>query len=153
RAAGELARDGDCRDLWGEIYPKLTQEIPGLLGAVTSRGEALTLRLSLVFALLDRSPAIRPEHLKAALAVWQYCEDSARIIFGKKAGDPLADRILSLLRNAESGEMTRTAISNALGRNQKAERIETALDLLKRLGLAWCFQRETEGRAVEIWTG
>ena len=48
-----------------------------------------------IYAVLDGSDGvIRPVHLKAALAMWQYYEDSARFIFGDSIGDPVADTIL-----------------------------------------------------------
>ena len=48
----------------------------------------------MLYALLDGSAVIRLEHLQAALAIWRYCEESARLIFGDKLGDPDADVIL-----------------------------------------------------------
>jgi hypothetical protein len=148
---GEINRSEEFRRRWAEVYPALSTEHPGLLGAVIGRAEALTLRLSLLYALLDRSPLLREEHLRAALAIWQYAEDSARLVFGEKAGDPLSNRILGHLRQAEAGRLSRTDISNKLGRHQKAERIDEALDTLRRLGLADRTQQETEGRRIEIW--
>src|SRR4029453_5539785 len=70
------------------------------VGAVLSRAEAQVLRLSVVYALLDKTAAIGVTHLGAALAVWEYCEDSAHLIFGARLGDPTADRILKARRNA-----------------------------------------------------
>ena len=42
-------------------------------------------------ALLVKFNIVCVEHLRAALAVWQPCEDSARFIFGAALGDPVAD--------------------------------------------------------------
>jgi len=67
--AGELSRDDDARALWAEVYPELSAGKLGLFGAVTARAEAQVLRLSALYALLDRSTLIRPAHLVAALAV------------------------------------------------------------------------------------
>ncbi len=39
-------------------------------GAITARGEAHTLRLSMIYALADQSDVIQRPHLQAALAVW-----------------------------------------------------------------------------------
>ena len=44
----------------------------GLWDAVASRAEAQTLRLSMIFALLDGLSTIDEAHLRAALAVWRY---------------------------------------------------------------------------------
>ncbi len=72
-------------------------------------------------------------------------------MFGKKAGDALANKILEFLSQSEGGRLSKTEISNKLGRHQKAERIDEALDTLRRLGLAECIQQETEGRPIELW--
>ena len=77
------------------------------------------MRLACLYVLQDRSPVVRREHLESALAVWRYCEDSARFIFGDALGDPVADEILRALRRADDG-LTRTEINNLLGRNRAA---------------------------------
>jgi hypothetical protein len=74
--------DRNAREKWYRAYEALAKENPGLLGAVTSRGEAQVVRLALIYALLDKSTHILKEHLDAALALWEYCEESARFIFG-----------------------------------------------------------------------
>lgn len=84
--------------LWEEVYTLLSADRPGLTGALTARAEAQTLRLAAIYAAIDGSPVIKSPHLQAGLAVWQYCEDSVRCIFGDRVGDPLAERILELLR-------------------------------------------------------
>src|SRR5439155_26474976 len=72
RTAVEFARTvevvefgADARDEWASVYPALSAGRPGLLGAVTARAEAQTMRLALMYALLDRSPKMRLEHLRA----------------------------------------------------------------------------------------
>jgi hypothetical protein len=77
RTAGEIKRDQEAGELWHEVYPQLSRDRVGLYGAVTSRAEAHTLRLSCLYALLDRSTVVRLPHLAAALEVWRYCEDPA----------------------------------------------------------------------------
>jgi hypothetical protein len=63
-----------------------------LLGAV-KRAEAQVMRLGLVYAVLDRSPWIRYEHLRAALAIWDYVRASAKHVFGASLANPRADEI------------------------------------------------------------
>ena len=36
----------------GAVYPQLVGEVPGLLGALTARAEAQTIRMALIYALL-----------------------------------------------------------------------------------------------------
>jgi hypothetical protein len=138
-------------DLREATYPRLTAVRPGALGMVTSRAEAHSLRLSLLFALMDRSDRIETEHLEAALAVWAYAERSAAYVFGDSTGDRDADRILEALRAAPLG-MTRHDIRRGLfGDNRSAETIAAKLGLLLRLVLVRRESFETGGRPAERW--
>jgi hypothetical protein len=150
REVGEIKRDDQARAAWREIYAALSAPQPGMLGAVLARAEAQVMRLSCNYALLDKSATMGLEHLKAALALWEYCERSARFIFGDALGDPTADTILTALR-ANSGGLTWTEISGLLGRNKPASQIDRALDVLASLGLATFQREETDGRATERW--
>jgi hypothetical protein len=151
RGLGEVGRDEDARALWREVYAQLSADRPGLTGAMLGRAEAHVLRLSLLYAVLDKAPAVGAPHLMAALAVWDYCEASVRKVFGDALGDPVADDLLRLLRGAPDG-LTRWEISNALGRNVASDRIGRALALLAENGLAR-MQRQSEGpgRPAERW--
>jgi hypothetical protein len=154
RKAGdtEIRRDDTARVLWAAVYPELTKGLPGLLGAATSRAEAQVLRLSAVYAILDCSLLIRVEHLRAALAVWDYCLASAKFIFGDATGDPVADRIRNALLDAGAEGVSRTKIRDLLGRHASADRIAQALSQLAALGIASRHSVTTDGRSVELWT-
>ena len=108
------------------------------------------MRLACLYALQDMSYVVRPEHLMAALALWQYCEASARYIFGQRLGDPVADELLTALRNHPDG-MTRTNIRDWFGRNRKAYEIDRALRVLAKQGLARMEDEKTSGRPAERW--
>jgi len=147
---GRVEMTNAAREQWGAVYSKLTAAQPGLLGAVVARGEAQVVRLALVYALLDGAGEIDVPHLKAALAVWEYCEASAAFIFGDLLGDPVADEIARALQHAPEG-MSRTAIRDLFGRHRSADRIGAALALLTTKGRARLESRTTGGRPVEIW--
>jgi hypothetical protein len=102
-----ISIDPDADDLWEAVYYAIPQD-PGAFGAVTGRAAPHILRLALIYASLDRSTAIRVPHLKAALEVWRYSEDSARFIFGDQTGNAEADAILFALREAGDHGLTRT---------------------------------------------
>lgn len=151
RTAGELKRDPEARELWADVYPQLTRDRMGLFGAVTGRAEAITLRLSMLFALMDCSAEIRVPHLAAALDVWRYCEASAAFIFGNSLGDQTADAILRALQNRPEG-MTRTDLRDLFGRNKSSADIQRALSALLQHGKARCdADTETGGRPGETW--
>lgn len=125
-----------ARPLWVRAYDALAIERPGLLGAITQRAEAQVVRLALLYALLDGAAVIEVPHLKAALAVWDYCERSASYIFGDAIGDSTADRILDELRAAGSRGLTGTEIRDLFQRHATRQRLADALDLLVRQGRA-----------------
>jgi len=151
RTVGLIKRDDAARELWGRVYPDLSEGQPGLVGAVTSRAEAQVLRLSMLYALLERSGEIRLPHLVAALALWDYCEKSARWIFGDALGDAVADAILRELRRLGEKGLTRSQISGLFGRHRTATEIELALALLLEKGLAHSESAGTDGRTAEVW--
>ncbi|MGI6154164.1 MAG: DUF3987 domain-containing protein [Christensenellaceae bacterium] len=142
--------DEEAFQAWDKIYPYLTREIPGLLGSITARGEAQVKRLSCIYALLDADHEIRIQHLKAALALWEYAEASSEHIFGEALGDSTADTILEALRNSPGG-MSRTDISKLFNRHKTAAQIQQALSLLQRNELAQPQTFTTDGRAKEVW--
>jgi len=147
-ATGRLERDAAARQRWADVYPSLAQGRPGLLGAVLARAEAHVLRLSLLYALLDRSTVIGLPHLESALALWAYVERSAEYVFGNATGDPIGDTIADALA---ASDLTRTQIRDLFGRHESAGRIEAALGLLLSSGRARTYTQQTGGRPVETW--
>jgi hypothetical protein len=150
RRVGELKRDEEARAIWQAVYPELSEGKPGLLGAVISRAEAQVMRLACLYALQDMSYVVTPDHLTAALALWEYSEASARYIFGQRLGDPIADEMIAALRKHPHG-MTRTEIRDWFGRNRKAYEIDRGLTLLANQGLARKEEIQSGGRPIERW--
>jgi len=146
----EIKRDQEAGELWHEVYPQLSRDRVGLHGAVTSRAEAHTLRLSCLYALLDRSTVVRVPHLAAALELWRYCEDSCRFIFGDALGDLTADTIRAALRRNPNG-LTRTEISSLFDRHKPADQVTRALELLRSQKMAEFRSSMTKGRPEERW--
>jgi hypothetical protein len=150
--AGGTGWDSDASALWEAEYRRLSTPAPGLMGSMTARAAPIVLRLSLIYSLLNRSECISESHLRAALEVWRYCEESAKFIFGERLGDVTADRILHALRAGGELGITRTDISSALRRNTPAHEIERALSVLDAAGLAEMqVEPTTGGRPVERW--
>ena len=143
--------DDDARAMWAQIYKELSADKPGLLGAVTARGEAQTIRLAMVYAMLGGGMVIEPEHLEAGLAVWKYCEASAERIFGDATGDPLTDSLVAALKNAGAEGLTRTQIRDLFSRHESGARIDSVLADLLTSGRAHCEMRATAGRPTEYW--
>jgi hypothetical protein len=150
REVREMRRDRDAQGIWERVYPELTADRPGLLAAVTARSDPQVLRLSMLYALLDQSPTIRTEHLRAALAVWDYCYASAKFVFGDALGIPEADEIRHALRETPEG-LSRTEIRDLFGRHKSSKQIADALDTLQGQGIAESILLPGEGRSVEVW--
>jgi hypothetical protein len=142
-----------AKELWEEVYGDLSEGRCGLFGAVVSRAEAYVRRIATVYAVLDLSEEVKVAHQLAALAIWQYCEQSAYLIFGDKTGDRLADELLEALRDAGEEGMTRNDIHDYFGRNQKSPRLGSVLRDLKRQGLARMEKEKSDGpgRPTERW--
>lgn len=150
RAMGELKRDEGAKKIWCAVYSQLSDGVPGLLGAITSRAEAQVMRLACLYALLEGGTEIKAMHLRAALAVWDYCEASARFIFGDALGDSIADTILLALRSSPAG-LTRTDISQLFQGNRDRHQIGHAFGILLEYGLVQNVPEETGGRKAERW--
>jgi hypothetical protein len=147
----EIARDPEAKKLWRDVYPRLSEAQPGMSGAVVARAEAQVMRLSAVYALLDKSSLIRPEHHQAAMAVWRYCEQSAKWVFGTNTGDRNADKILAALRHAPNG-MTKTEISGEVfNRHAPSAAIDEALRLLYGLKMVNYKIESTAGAPTQRW--
>ena len=150
---GRLEWSEDGRAAWAAVYGALSGEIPGMAGALLARAEAQVLRMAGLYAVLNRSREISAEHLGAALAVWEYCEDSSTGIFGGRFGDPIADALLKELRQEPEG-LSKSELSNLLGRNASAARLETALNLLLSSGRVQVFERKAvsgKGRPAQVY--
>ena len=146
-----MNRDEEAGELWNEVYGQLTRDRVGLYGAVTSRAEAHTLRLSCLYALLDRSADVRVPHLAAALEVWRYCEDSCRFIFGDSLGDITADDD-SCRPSAQSGWLDAHGNQPAsLIATSRPDQVTRALELLRSQKMAEFKSRPTKGRPAERW--
>jgi hypothetical protein len=140
----------EAKALWKEVYSELSADKPGMLGKITARAEAQVVRLALLYALLDCSKEITVEHLRAALAVWEYSEASCRYIFNDTFDDPIANRIFSELKTSPNG-LTRTEISNLFGRNLNKEKIEKSLNHLKQTNKVRVSYEDTNGRSIQRW--
>jgi hypothetical protein len=139
-----------ARELWQDRYPALSQGRPDLYGAATSRAEAQVLRLSAIYAALDCSAVVDASHLHAALAVWDYCQASARLFFDVAPIDPTARRISEALNAAPEG-LTKGQISALFHRHVSRERIDLALQQLSSLGAVTRHIEAGRGRPSTLW--
>lgn len=148
--AEEVTLDNEARQIWGDIYGSLSEGKPGMCGALLARAEAYVRRLSAIYALLDGTAVIGHQHMKAAVALWQYAEDSVAWIFGDKLGDPIMDTILDALKAASNG-LTDSQISDLFGRHESASRLSAAKGRLQAQSRIYSHEVETSGRPKTKW--
>jgi hypothetical protein len=145
-----FSRTPAARELWNDCYAALSQGREDAYGAATSRAEAQVLRLSAIYAALDSSPLIDACHLQAALAVWDYCCASARLLFDTAPIDPTARRISQALDVTPEG-LSRVQIRALFNRHVSKERIDLALEQLMTLGLINSETSAGRGRPATLW--
>jgi len=135
----ELHRTGPARDLWVTEYKRRFEERRGQtespVKSLLARWHANSARLSVIYALLDSCLEIDEVHVRAALAVWDYVEDSTRYVFGSESGDRDLGRLMEYIDNSAGGR-TRTDISVDLfaKHKTKAELDQLLAKLLARGG-------------------
>lgn len=121
-------------DFWASVYAGIaTKELPGLPGACINRGEAHCRRLAMIFALLRRQRSVGLEDMVAAVDFWGFCDASAQVLFSGCTTEPLAVRILDLLR-ARQRPLSKSEIHRALSNNAGGEDVARAVDELVAVG-------------------
>jgi len=131
-ACGEMQFDSEASDLWDRRYPKLTEDHSGALGAVTARAEAQVLRMALLYAVMDKDAKdIGLPHLRAAIAMWEYCFASARYIFGDAEAHPEVNKLLAALSKRD---LSLTDINGLFSGHKSKSAIKALLDRLQATG-------------------
>jgi hypothetical protein len=109
----------------------------GMLGDILARGIPTVLRLSMIYAALDKAKLVDVIHLKAAHALWNYSVASACWIFGDNVGNWRADAIIQALRREGPMGMTRTRISEEVfHRKASKAQLDQAFATLMEYGQA-----------------
>jgi len=152
REVGEIKKSESAKELWAEVYPELSNGRPGLLGAVTSRAEAQVMRISCIYALLDRSSVVKREHMIAALSLWDYSFRSCQYIFDGKAAKKDLMKLLDKLVEVKPGGLSRTEIQSLFQRHKSKAEVDNMLNSLLEAGIAVPRTVETNGRPTEIWS-
>ena len=153
RQVGLMTRDTEAEALWRAVYHDLSEEKSGLAGAILGRAEPQVMRVACIYSCLDHSSVVTSSHLEAALAFWDYAEQSSRFIFGDLKGDPALDRAIDALKQA--GRMTVTDIHNLFGRHADSSEVDRVVRLLLNMpGVTESRDANTGGRprSYLIWS-
>jgi DNA polymerase I-like protein with 3'-5' exonuclease and polymerase domains len=152
REPTEIERSPEAEELWKEIYNQLAADTD-LARAVVDRGEAHVLRLSLLYALVDGATQIHPVHIRAAYALWRYCEASALRLFGVEELDRNEQLILDFLRAKGMLGATRTELQHKVFHNHRtgAEILLWLATLKNQELVTFQIERADNGNVVERW--
>jgi hypothetical protein len=123
-------RDSDAQALWDEIYESLRVRPAGPHGSATARAAALTMRLAMIFAVLERDDEVRLHHLRSAMAVWDYCDQTAKSIFGDGRIDRKMDKLIKAMEHAVDGmprkDISRKVFGAHLSKDELTRLLEAA---------------------------
>ncbi len=128
--------------LWLDVYSKISRDQGGLVGSVLSRAESNVMRISMIYALSEGSETVRAVHLEAALAFWNYIDNSVKFIFGGKESDAISNKIL---HNLSMRPLTKTDIFDLFQRKIKKNQLNSALKDLQAKGRIK-IKKQTTGR-------
>jgi hypothetical protein len=146
-------RSPEAKNYWDALYRRLNAiKQSSTLDAILARDTSHILKVALIFAISDQANEIERQHLEAALAVVDFCCNSARWIFGRATGNKLANNILLALRRSPGG-LTRTEIQKDVcyGSTPKSQ-LDTALAELAKNKLAKVrLENAAKGPRVERW--
>jgi DNA replicative helicase MCM subunit Mcm2 (Cdc46/Mcm family) len=128
RSVKAMMRDPATETLWEQAYRPLTEDRFGLYGVITQRAAPHVLRLSMIYALMDQSSIIKKPHLEAALALWDYSEQSVKMIFEDMTGDANVDLVLKCGRAFK--KISRTEMWALVGRSSKKEELDRIVKVI-----------------------
>jgi hypothetical protein len=132
----ELLFTDDALSLWEDAYPQLVRARPdGPVAQSLSRARPQVKRIALAYALADGGDEIGAPHLQAALALWQYVEDTAEWLFGAHVDTGETEGLLRFIAEAGTTGRTRTEISvGFFQRHKKSAEITAVLGELMKDG-------------------
>jgi len=150
----QMTRSVEAYPYWDALYNEFDQkETYGVHRSATSRGVQHIMRLSTIYAALDGESCnheINEDHIRAGEAVWNYCSDSAKVIFGNSTGNDAADMILDELKENNTG-ITKRDLKEKFARNKPNYVIEQSLGMLENDGLAFSRKNFIGNDFIEMW--
>lgn len=149
RNVGRMRRTPAADRLWeAEYYRRADLRAGGVVGAIIGRAEPQLLRLSMLAAICRGESVVDVPDLAAAIALWQYCEETVRMLFAG-CEDPLVARIIDAVR-AEPG-ISRSALHRQTAKSMPASRFVAVLEKAVATGAIESERIETAGRPREVW--
>jgi hypothetical protein len=149
RNVGKMRRTPAADRLWEtEYYRRAEIRAGGVVGAILGRAEPQLLRLSMLAALARESDVVDVEDLAAALALWQYADETVRMLFSG-CEDPLVSRLIEAIRSDPG--ISRSALHRATAKTMPSAKFVATLEQAAATGAVESERVETAGRPREIW--
>ena len=131
---GEVTMSPDATALWKDRYASLRRSRPeGPVAKMLARSAPQVIRIALTYTLADKAAVIEHQHLTAALAMWDYAEQTALWMFGSMADPAEMDDLEKFIAASGRTGRTRTEINvEHFKKHKKSAEIKMLLvDLLK----------------------
>ena len=84
KGATEIRWSDEARPVWADFYDgwrKSREGLSGVLAATTSRITSYAIKMAMLYAIMDKSEELLPEHLEAAVEFAKFCQWSASELF------------------------------------------------------------------------
>jgi hypothetical protein len=146
--ASRLRLSPEVEDLWEALYSALRTPRHGgaMINVMTELAERHVLRLAGLYAVVDQSRDIRKEHLLAALAVWDYSEETLHGLFAHQTGDRKQNDVLRSLRERHPIGLTTLEVNRAVLQGNFRGGAEPLLRKLEQEGWIYSMEEPASGR-------
>ena len=133
---GEVTISDEARELFASYYAEYYRRCnqPGLIPTLIVRIQDFIFKIALLYAADQQQSIISAEHLKAAIEVGNYLEDSSRQLFanfGVSKSKKSENKVLEYLKNAGQPIEYRDCYRNL---NMSAKELELCVEPLIKLG-------------------
>ncbi|WP_341927880.1 DUF3987 domain-containing protein [Nocardioides psychrotolerans] len=149
---GEMTRTAAFENEWNSLYYVLRLQPSGgdVFDSLTARAAPHILRLAMVYALLDQSTELDVTHLRAASALWEYCEATVAHVWGATLGSEQLDKLYAAALKAGTSGLSRTDIIGLFSNNLAKQEVDDLVTRLVGMGLARAESQSTGGRPRQV---
>lgn len=130
--------------VWKEVYPELSREHIGLVGCLINRAEAQTLRLALVYALLDGPGADRRRTFAGRAGHVELCPGISHVHFRQPGSRPSGREGSG---RTPAGAVSATELSRVFHGHVPKERLQPVLQQLEAQRRISISREKTGGRS------
>lgn len=126
----------DAKKVYDEIYHKLDRPVDARIDSIMDRRTTYVIRLSMLFAIMDKSLDIEPKHINAAYEWVLFSIESVKFIFSTAQDEAEyekmkehCEKVLAYLRTKPNGA-TKSEINRDVFYQKLPPELDYALNLL-----------------------